>query len=131
MKMNGNSRMQSLIPLAILSIGLSFVSPVSADSYILDINSKTLAPVGTLGQASINAQDINDAGQVVGYFGSRTAAAWHAFITGPNGVDMTDLGTLGGGSSYAYGINDSGQVAGASRTATDSSRAFITGPNGV
>ena len=62
-------------------------------------------------EITVIASGINDAGQVVGR--SITAAgAYHAFITGPNGVGMTDLGTLGGGYSDASGINDAGQVVG-------------------
>jgi probable HAF family extracellular repeat protein len=41
------------------------------------------------------------------------------------------LGSLGGKYSYAYDINDSGQVAGATYVASNSSHAFITGPNGI
>jgi hypothetical protein len=64
MKMTGNSRMQSLIPPMVLSIGLSFASSASAQlqrSYILDLNSNrliTLVPSGMTG----NATGINNAG---------------------------------------------------------------------
>jgi len=134
MRITRSSKIQSLMLAAALGVGLCFVSPASAQllqpgrSYILDINSKALTDLGTLGGDSTRAYDINDAGQVVGT--SRTAAGdWHAFITGPNGVGMTDLGTLEGGNrSYALGINDTGQVAGWSAGIP---RAFITGPNGV
>ena len=99
-------------------------------SYILDINSKTLTDLGTLGGDSTIAHGINDAGQVVG--ASRTAAGdWQAFITGPNGVGMTELGTLGGDTSSASDINDAGQVVGSSDTGSGDLHAFITGPNGM
>ena len=41
---------------------------------------------------------INDAGQVVGssYCEDGSGGAYHAFITGPDGMGMRDLGTLGG-----------------------------------
>ena len=60
----------------------------------------------------MSASGINNAGQVVGEFGTAGGSS-QAFITGPNGVGMTDLGTLGGGYfNSATGINDAGQVVG-------------------
>ena len=38
--------------------------------------------------------------------------AWHAFITGTNGVGMSDLGALAMDYSVARGINDAGQIVG-------------------
>jgi probable HAF family extracellular repeat protein len=119
MKITRNSGIKGLMLVAALSIGLCFVSPVSAQyvplySYILNINSKTLTDLGTLGGDSTGVQGINEAGQVVG--DSRTAAGdWQAFITGPNGGGMTDLNSLvdlpaGIVLHAALDINNMGQV---------------------
>ena len=65
MKMTGNSRMQSLISLVALSIGLCFASPTSADTFLLDSGGKVLSEIGTLGGGNERntAVGINDAGQ--------------------------------------------------------------------
>ena len=74
------------------------------------LSAYTLTDLG--GPLLIHANDINEAGQVVG---SATTAAGqpHAFLW-DDGV-MTDLGTLGGPTSSAGGLNDAGQVVGGSR----------------
>src|SRR5687768_3392160 len=69
MKITRSSKIRILILAAALSIGLGFVSPVSADgerSYIVDSNGKGLTDLGTLG-GDTYAYSINDAGQAVGW----------------------------------------------------------------
>jgi probable HAF family extracellular repeat protein len=104
--------------------------------FITGPNGIGMKDLGTLGDESStsDAIAINNIGQVAG--GTHTGymregvPAYHAFITGPDGVGMKDLGTLSGDESHAFGINDAGQVVGRSDTSSGASHAFITGPNG-
>jgi probable HAF family extracellular repeat protein len=126
---------RSFILAAAFSAALGFGTSASAQvhSYLVDLNSKTVTDIGTLGGTylSTDARGINEAGQVAGSSGT-TGGVTHAFITGPDGMGMRDLGTLGGAYSFAYGINDAGQVVGSlSDTAGGAPHAFITGPDGV
>ena len=96
MKMTCNSRMQSLILVTALSIGLFFASPVAARLLLLDSSGKVLSELGT-GEVLVSyisspqAYGINDAGQVGGTFYAEDHSI-ASFITGPNGVGMTGLG---------------------------------------
>ncbi len=110
---------------ATLGCGLGFLSPASANSYLIDLNSKTVTDLG-----NVDARAINDNGQVAGNLASPGGEV-HAFFTGPDGLGITDLGALGGDWSTAVGINQSGQLVGSSTTTRGLSYAFLTGPNGL
>jgi len=126
--------LRNLILAAVLTIGFasSAVAQTRTHGFIVDLNSKEVADLGTLGGGSIYANGINDMGQVVGEPSTTDNGPHHAFMTGPNGVGMTDLGTISGDyNSGASGINDAGQVVGFFGTANGQQHAFITGPNGA
>jgi len=82
-----------------------------------------LTDLGTFGNVqSANANDINDAGQAVGYAANRPFV-WQ------NGV-KTDLGTLGGNSGIAHAINGVGQVVGVSNLGLNSGARATLWDNG-
>ena len=68
------------------------------------------------------ANDINEAGQVVGYSDTDSHSE-HAFLWAKG--TMKDLGTLGGTESSASSINNRGQIVGTSTTSSGSSHAFL------
>jgi len=122
MKMTRNFRMQSLISLIALSLGLCFVSPASAEIFLLDSSGKVLSEFRVRPYAQVNdaggtiVYGINDAGQVAGWSDTGVSPS-HAFITGPNGGGMTDLNSLALASLLpeyvirnAIGINNARQV---------------------
>ena len=89
---------------AALSIVSGLATPAAAQEYLIDLNSKKVTDLGTLGERQVTG--INDAGQIVGAepvtgTGSKPP---HAFVTGPDGVGLTELGTLGGRYSFGVGI---------------------------
>ena len=81
----------------------------------------------TLGGTWVDAQDINDAGQVVGTSYLPGDSITHAFLWTP-GHGILDLGTLGGKVSSAAAINELGQVVGSSKTATGREHPFLWTP---
>ena len=81
----------------------------------------------------VQVQDVNDSGQVTGYYypdSTDGVARSMAFVTGPEGVGRIDIGTLSGDQSFGEAVNNSGQVTGFYRTASGTDHAFVTGPNG-
>ena len=68
MKIIRGFKVRGFILAAAFSAGLGFATSASAQvhSYLVDLNSKTVTDIGTLGGAFSNAYGINDAGQVVG-----------------------------------------------------------------
>ena len=90
-------KVSSLILATTLITSLGFANHANAQqrAFLVDLNSRTVTDLGTLGGAYTDPWGINDAGQVVGY-SDTTEGDFHAFITGPDGMGMRDLGTLGG-----------------------------------
>lgn len=75
-----------------------------------------MTDLGTLGGDNFGvANDINQAGQIVGYTSTPAFHSYHTFIW-QNG-QMSDLGTLGGNLSSAVAINNKGWIAGSSAVA--------------
>ena len=74
----------------------------------------TVAPIGSIGGASGDLNDINNAGQIVGYALSK-ANTVNAYLS-VDGVS-TNLHPAGASASYAAGINDAGLIAGYVTTA--------------
>ena len=73
---------RNLVLAAVLTIGLASSALATDRAFFVDLNSKEVTDLGTLGRDSSYANGINDTGQVVGE--STTAnGQTHAFITGP------------------------------------------------
>jgi probable HAF family extracellular repeat protein len=131
-----------LMLIAALGMTLSLITPAFAQqhSFIIDLGSKQVTDLGSLGGGQTYANAINDAGRVVG--SSRTLnGETHAFMTGPNGIGMARVGaSMESAYNYldtAVGINSTGQVVGNYASTSDPegfltfTHSFITGPDGA
>lgn len=78
--------------------------------------------VTVVGAAGSTASDINNAGQMTGWFATGTGAEHGFFYFGGT---LTDLGTFGGANSHANALNDFGQVVGYADTSAAGRRAFL------
>jgi probable HAF family extracellular repeat protein len=106
------------------AVGGSQTAEGADHAFITGPDGVGMRDLGTLGRYSV-AKNINDAGQVVGQYG--TDGGDGIFITGPDGIGMRKLGMLG---DSALDINEAGQVVGLFYPTT-TVHAFITGPDGV
>jgi probable HAF family extracellular repeat protein len=88
---------RNLVLAAALTIGFASSALAQDRALFVDLNSKEVTTLGTLGGLHSYAYGINDAGQMSG-LSQIDNGQYRAFITGPDGVGMTDLGTLGGNS---------------------------------
>jgi probable HAF family extracellular repeat protein len=107
-------------------VGQSF-GPGNAWYHAFLYDSRTGGPMQDLGSPSVNsiAVDINDAGQVVGWWrgGDPGPAPIGAFYY-EKGV-MRDIGTLGGNYAQALDINEAGIAVGNSNLADGAERGFV------
>lgn len=101
-------------PQALLALFVAALAstPAQALPYYL------VTDLGSLGGSLSDAEDINNAGQVVGYAQLAGNTAYHATLWQQDGRPQ-DLGTLPGEThSWAYGINELGQIVGDSGHST-------------
>jgi probable HAF family extracellular repeat protein len=82
----------------------------------------TVVDLGALDDGDSRAEDVNDAGVVVGRSDLGDATVAMVWVSG---LGMRSLGTLGGANSAAFAINELGQVVGESETATGETHAAL------
>jgi probable HAF family extracellular repeat protein len=105
-----------------VATGRALTTDFTFHAFTYDITSGGgLQDIGTLGGSNSYGEDINDAGQVVG-FSDTASGQSHAFSY--SGGSMTDLGTLGGNDSNAYGVNNHGVIVGDAQLSDTSKHAF-------
>lgn len=91
-----------------------FQPDISVFPYITGPNGVGTTALEIPGMDQGAARDINNSGQVTGWYTLPESTTRHAFVTGPDGVGITDLfDALGSTDSFANDINNSGQVVGA------------------
>jgi probable HAF family extracellular repeat protein len=78
-----------------------------------------LQDLGTLGGDVSEANDINDAGQVVGWSSTGPVDPAYQLPFLYTDGKMTGLGSLGGNSGIAYALNNAGSVVGVSNISTE------------
>lgn len=100
-------------------------SNVSRETPAFSCNNGMMTDLSSLDGSHSVANDINQAGHIVGYSSNTTSSnssSYHAFLWADGSA--IDLGTLGGNYSKAYSINNAGQVVGESLTSSASLHAF-------
>ncbi len=85
----------------------AFSGPVASRAFLYDHANKTMFDLGTFGGVEGWAMDINDQGQVAGYYRTSDYVR-HAIRYDSSTMTTIDLGP----DTYAYGINNSGHVVG-------------------
>lgn len=99
----------------------SFEDNVTSHTHAFRGSLTAAIDLGTLGATYSTANDINDDGDCVGFYGDLIETRAFIYRDGT----MQDLGTLGGSQGDAWAINNRGVVVGSSRTATRDRHAFV------
>jgi probable HAF family extracellular repeat protein len=81
--------------------------------------------VGTVGLSYSYGLDLNDSGQLVGFFRVAAPGVVERAYTWTQAGGAIDLGTLGGINSRANGLNDADQIVGSAQTADGATHATI------
>ena len=73
--------------------------------------------------SSTTARDINNAGEIVGYYQSQSVT--HGFAYNPTSGTWTTIDVPGATSTFVYGVNDSNQIVGSYTDANNNSHGFV------